>query len=87
MPARSNRSKQPRELSRTQLLDTVALVMRVVRDQQSLESVVSAQTAWLVHQVLSHLGEKEGKHDTFLRIPEATFASWANRVRAGIEKQ
>jgi hypothetical protein len=87
MPDKSNRSKRPRELSPALLVDTVTVVMRIVREQQSPESVASAQTAWLVHKVLSRLGEKEGKHDTFLRIPEATFASWANRMRTEIRLQ
>ena len=86
MPGKPHHSKRPlsREPSEALRADTVAVVMRIVRDQHPPESVASALTAWLVHQMLSSLAEKEGKHDTFLRIPEAKFATWANRVRNGM---
>jgi hypothetical protein len=69
------------------MTDTIAVVMQIVRDAQSPESVASARTAWLVHQVLSSLGEKESKHDTLLQVPEQKFAGWASRVREGLRRQ
>jgi hypothetical protein len=61
--------------------------MRIVRDQQAAESVTSAQTAWLVQKVLAALAEKEGNHDTNLRISEARFSAWASAVRNGLGRQ
>ena len=86
MPGESNGSKRPCELSETLLADTVAVVMRIVRDQQPPESAASAQAAWLVQKVLSSLAEKEGKHDTLLRIPAAKFAIWASRARKAMRR-
>jgi hypothetical protein len=68
------------------MADTVRLVLRIVRDQRSPELVASAQTAWLVRKVLLVLAQKDGDHDTLLRIPEAKFATWASRVREGFRQ-
>ena len=87
MPGKSNRSEHLGELPAALQLDTVAAVMRIVRDQQAAASVTSAQTAWLVQKVLATLAEKEGNHDTNLRIPEARFSVWANAVRKGLGRQ
>jgi hypothetical protein len=87
MPSESNRAKRlSRELSAALAADTVSVVMRIVRDEQSPESVASMQTAWLVQQVLLSLAEKEGKHDTLLRVPEAKFAIWASAVRQAMRR-
>ncbi|OAI46805.1 hypothetical protein AYO44_10745 [Planctomycetaceae bacterium SCGC AG-212-F19] len=87
MPGKSNRSEGLGVLSEALMVDTVAAVMRIVRDQQAADSVTSAQTAWLVHKVLSTLAEKEGNHDTNLRIPEAKFSAWASAVQKGLRRQ
>ena len=88
MPGECNRSKRPSapEVSEALVAGTVTVVMRIVRDRQATESAASAQAARLVHAVLASLAEKEGKHDTLLRIPDARFAIWANRVREGMRR-
>ena len=80
MPGKSNPSQQPPELSQL-MADAVAVAMRIVRNQPLPESMVPARTALLVSKVLSSLDEKEGNHDTHVRIPEARFANWTDRVR------
>jgi hypothetical protein len=87
MPGKSNRSEDLGELSEALQVDTIAAVMRIVRDRQAAESVTSAQTAWLVQKVLATLAEKEGNHDTNLRIPEVRFSAWASAVRKGLRRQ
>ena len=86
MPDRTRRSKRPpaRPPSEALMIDTAAVVMRIVRDQQTSQSVASAQVAWLVRKVLSCLAEKEAKCDTLLRIPKAKFVTWASQVRDGL---
>ena len=87
MPRESNRPRRlTRELSAALAADTVAMGMRIVRDQQSPESVVSAQTAWLVKKVLILLAETECKGRTLLRIPEPKFARWADAVRQAMRR-
>jgi len=72
------------EIAEALVAETVAVVMRVVRERQTVESVTSAQTARLIGRVLAFLAGKGGNHDTLLRVAPARFARWAIGVREGI---
>jgi hypothetical protein len=89
MPGDAKPSKRPlsQELLSALVADTVRVALQIVRDQQLPESVASAHTVWLVQKVLSTLAEKEGNHDTLLRIPEVRFATWASQVRETMRRQ
>ena len=74
------------ESSEARVAETVAVVMRIIRDRQPPEAVVSSQTAWLVRQTLSLLAAKENKQGTVLRVSPSQFAAWASRLRDEIHR-
>ena len=65
------------ELPDARVAETVAVVLRIVRDGQPLSAAVSRRVARLIRDAM----QLPGNHETALRVAEAKFQTWAKGAR------